>query len=162
MRHLLKTAAILILLSTIFSCSKEEMVEEISFEIAEYQYGEIDYEILELLNEYRISIGLQPVQLLDVASSVAFGHNEYMISEDEVSHNNFEQRCQQIRANVAATTISENLGYGYSSADSVVNAWLNSPGHKANIESAVFTHIGISSVKDYSNKFYYTNIFVKI
>lgn len=162
MKHLLKTATILSLLLTTFSCSKNEINQDISFEIDEYRQVAIDYEILELLNQHRITKGLQPLQLLNVISCVAFEHNKYMISKDEISHNNFGDRCQKIRATTAAITISENLGYGYTSAASVVNAWLNSSEHLVNIESPIFTHIGISSVTDSSDTYFYTNIFVNI
>jgi uncharacterized protein YkwD len=37
----------------------------------------------------------------------------------------------------------ENLANGYDSAAEVMNVWMHSPGHRANIEDCAFTHIGV-------------------
>jgi len=42
----------------------------------------------------------------------------------------------------------ENIAFGYSSAAEVVAAWMNSPGHRANILSPFFTEIGVSVLAD--------------
>ena len=42
----------------------------------------------------------------------------------------------------------ENIAKGYSSAEAVVNAWMNSSGHRANILSANFTRLGVGYVAD--------------
>ena len=43
----------------------------------------------------------------------------------------------------------ENLADGYTTADAVVNAWMASPGHKANILKPDFTTVAVSTtVKD--------------
>ena len=83
-----------------------------------------------------------------------------MIEVDNVSHDNFYQRKQIIQANENAQVVSENVAYGYTSAQSVVNAWLNSPGHKNNIEGN-FTDFDISAEQDTEGNWYYTNIFIK-
>ena len=50
-----------------------------------------------------------------------------MIEVDNVSHDNFFQRKQSLQTNASANIVSENVAYGFNSAESVVNAWLNSP-----------------------------------
>ena len=40
----------------------------------------------------------------------------------------------------------ENIAKGYASPQTVVNAWMNSPGHRANILNASYTHIGVGYV----------------
>ena len=47
---------------------------------------------------------------------------------------------------------------GYASAESVVNAWLNSSGHRANIEGNS-TRTGVSAVKSSDGVWYYTQVF---
>ncbi|HCF82769.1 MAG TPA: serine protease, partial [Ruminococcaceae bacterium] len=37
----------------------------------------------------------------------------------------------------------ENIAYGYRTPAEVVEGWLNSPGHRANILTGSFTHIGV-------------------
>lgn len=162
MRHLLKTTAILIVLLTSFSCSKDEIQEDIIQEEVKVKYESIDVEILELLNAYRISNGLQSLELLNPISAEAIIHNDFMISENEISHTNFYARSQKIIEKTRAVAVSENLATGYSSAASVVNAWLNSPSHKANIDDARYNYVGVSTKKDPNGKYYFTNIFAQI
>ena len=40
----------------------------------------------------------------------------------------------------------ENIAYGQKSASEVVNAWMNSPGHRANILNSSYSRIGSASV----------------
>ena len=47
---------------------------------------------------------------------------------------------------------------GYPSAAAVVNAWLGSAGHRANIEGSA-TRTGVSAVKSGGGAWYYTQIF---
>ena len=54
----------------------------------------------------------------------------------------------------------ENVAYVYSSAESVVNAWLNSAGHR-NIIEGDYTDFDISAEQDENGKYYYTNIFIR-
>ena len=56
--------------------------------------------------------------------------------------------------------MSENVAYGFSSAESLVNAWLNSASHRENIEGD-FTDFDISAEKNNEGKWYFTNIFIK-
>ena len=45
-----------------------------------------------------------------------------------------------------AYPLGENIAMGYSSAQSVMNGWMNSPGHRANILNPDFTHIVVGGV----------------
>jgi uncharacterized protein YkwD len=153
------------LLSTcLFSCSVQEdelqILDEQSTTKITLKYTQIDYEIVELINAYRISKGLQVLNILDEASIEATAHNIYMIEQGTPSHDNFQERSQNLRVKVGAASVSENVGFGYSTAESVVNAWLNSQGHKQNIENPGLTDFGISTKQDNNGKNYFTNIFV--
>ena len=83
-----------------------------------------------------------------------------MVEVDNVSHDNFFQRKNSLVQNASATKVSENVAYAFSSAESVVNAWLNSEGHRANIEGD-FTDFDVSAEKNIEGKWYFTNIFIK-
>jgi uncharacterized protein YkwD len=84
-----------------------------------------------------------------------------MIAKNLVNHRNFVAGSE-ITVNVmAAKTVSKNIAYNYSSAQSVVSAWLNSPAHKENIEGN-FTHFGIYIRSNTTiGKLYGTNIFAR-
>ncbi|MDR3313909.1 MAG: CAP domain-containing protein [Oscillospiraceae bacterium] len=48
---------------------------------------------------------------------------------------------------VSYVTCGENIAYGYSTAAAVMEGWMNSSGHKANILHTSFTHIGVGVVE---------------
>lgn len=166
MRKLYLLLALILFNLSLMSCSAEDdneiLDQSSSTENIKINYVQMDYEIVELINAHRISIGLNTINLLDPASKEAISHNQYMIEQGRISHDNFGSRAQVLMNEANAKKVSENVGYGYSSAQAVVEAWLNSEGHKKNIEDAAITHIGISSKTNSEGKYYYTNIFVKL
>ncbi|WP_372746350.1 CAP domain-containing protein [Lutibacter sp.] len=150
----------------LFSCSQEddgiyftESVEE--YDLDNVSYSELETEILTLVNNYRESIGLTSLSNLDIVSSVADGHTNYMIENGKVSHDNFDQRSQALMTNASAKSVAENVAYGYTTAQGVLDGWLNSASHKAVIENPNFTHFGISTETNASGRNYFTHIFIK-
>ncbi|WP_411895684.1 CAP domain-containing protein [Winogradskyella sp. A2] len=145
------------------SCSTENIAEDTinSIEVpVAPQAKQIEIEIMELINQHRILEGLNPLNDHRTVKAVAYTHTDYMIEVDNVSHDNFFQRKQSLQANASAAIVSENVAYGFSNAESVVGAWLNSPSHKDNIEGD-FTDFDISAEKNSEGKWYFTNIFIK-
>lgn len=159
---LMPLLAIVTLLS-FTSCSTESFPED-DIKAIELlnppQAKAIEIEALELINNHRITNGLSALRDLGTIKAVAFTHTDYMIEVSDVSHDNFYQRKLSLETNANARIVSENVAFGFSSAQSVVNAWLNSPGHKANIEGD-FTDFDISAEQDEDGKWYFTNIFIK-
>jgi uncharacterized protein YkwD len=145
-----------------FSCSTDSLddtTNNANTSVVVPETKVIEIEILELINDYRLSIGLNPLNNMNLIKSQAYSHTDYMIDHNNVSHDNFTQRRNYLVNNAGAITVSENVAYGFTSAESVVNAWLNSPGHKENIEGD-FTDFDISAEQNIEGKWYYTNIFV--
>lgn len=147
---------------TSFSCSTdnvEDNVEAITVSEAP-QTKQIEIEILELINDHRISLGLNSLTSLSDVKATAHSHTNYMIDTGDLSHSNFQQRKTYLINNVGATKVGENVAYAYSSAQSVVNAWINSSSHKEIMEGD-YTNFDISAEKDEQGRWYYTNIFIK-
>ena len=159
---LLPLMAIVVLLG-FTSCSTdsaaEDQINSIEVPIPP-QAKQIEIEIMEIINAHRITQGLTPLQDHGTVKAVAFTHTDYMIEEDNVSHDNFFLRKQSLQANANANIVTENVAYGFSSAESVVNAWLNSPSHKENIEGD-YTDFDISAEQNNEGRWYFTNIFIK-
>jgi len=158
---LLPAMALLALLS--FSCSTDAIDEDkIDAMSSTYvpQAKTVEVEILELINSHRINIGLTPLNGMSAIKGQAYGHTDYMIENDEVSHANFYQRKNNLINNAGAISVAENVAYAFSTPESVVNAWLNSEGHKHVIEGD-YTNFDISAEMDEDGKWYYTNIFIK-
>ncbi len=153
--------ALLAILS--FSCttdSLDDKADAIELSLITPETKTIEVEILELINNHRLSMGLTALSDMTVVKSVAFTHTDYMVDNNEVSHANFYKRSDYLKANAGATKVSENVAYGYSSAESVVRAWLKSDGHRANIEGD-FTNFDLAAEQNAEGKWYYTNIFIK-
>ena len=161
----LKLATVVLLSITIFSCAKEddgiffsESSELINNEVT---YTEIEIEILTLVNEHRQSLGLTSLNTLNIISSVADSHTDYMIETGAVSHDNFSKRADALTKNAKAKSVAENVAYGYGTAEGVVRGWLKSDGHRKIIESANYTHFGISTESNCDGRNYFTQIFIK-
>jgi uncharacterized protein YkwD len=158
---LLPVMALMALLS--FSCSTEEMPNEMidsSALVNAPAAKTIEIEILELINNHRIAMGLNPLNNLNIIKSVAFTHTDYMVEINQVNHDNFFQRKNSLIQNAGAARVSENVAYGYSSAQAVVSAWINSASHRENLEGD-FTDFDISAEQNSEGRWYYTNIFIK-
>ncbi|WP_299102204.1 CAP domain-containing protein [uncultured Winogradskyella sp.] len=165
MKNLSLTFTVLVFNLLLFSCSVEEdysISEAYNSDNFNVVYEPIDYEILEFINIHRAMLNLQPLELLNEASKEAISHNYYMIDEGTVSHDFFFLRSQNLIDAVDAKKVLENVGFGFYNAQSVVDAWLDSDGHRQNIENPNVTNIGISSTHDENGKYYFTNIFVKL
>ncbi|EDP70052.1 hypothetical protein FBALC1_10982 [Flavobacteriales bacterium ALC-1] len=145
------------------SCStdsaSEDEINSIEVPVAP-QAKQIEIEIMELINAYRINEGLNALNEHNTVKAVAYTHTDYMVEEENVSHDNFFLRQQSLEANADANIVSENVAYGFNSAASVVNAWLNSPHHRDNIEGD-YTDFDVSAEQNDEGKWYFTNIFIK-
>ncbi|HET8753189.1 MAG TPA: CAP domain-containing protein [Salinimicrobium sp.] len=146
------------------SCSKESIDEietaDLSSTVAPFAYTTFEVEVLELVNDYRVENGYSELDFMDAVSWQAEDHNAHMVAMNEVCHDDFGDRYAALVATVQAKAVSENVAYGYRTAEAVVNAWIKSEGHRKNLEGN-FTHFGISITKNDEGKFYFTNIFVR-
>ena len=151
-------------LFTLISCSSNETEETTAAKpalIQTYEYNSSELELADLINQHRVSLGLNPLQLINHVSYKSEEHNAYMIAKKVVNHDLFAERSENIMEVLGAVKVNENVAYNFITSNSALNAWLNSAGHKANIEGN-FTHFGISIRQDeVTGKKYYTNIFIK-
>ena len=149
---------------TMLSCSSnstEDLTSPTATLVQKYDYNAEELELADLINEHRVSMGLNPLETINHISYKSEEHNEYMIAKNLVNHDLFSERSQNIIQVLGAVKVNENVAFNFATPASVLNAWLNSPGHKANIEGE-FTHFGISIRENAeTGKKYYTNIFIK-
>jgi uncharacterized protein YkwD len=165
MKKLLQTMLLLAVVHIFSSCSSES-VESTNVSkselVTEYNYNVSELEVLRLINEYRVSIGLNTLVTVNHISFKSEEHDNYMIANKVVNHNDFVARSENIIAVLGAKKVGENVAYDYQSPEGVLKAWLDSPTHKQNIEGD-YTHFGIAvKIDAETGKKYYTNIFAKI
>ena len=129
--------------------------------VTTYNYNEAELKLVTLINNYRASIGLNTLEVINHISYKSQEHNIYMIDNNVVNHDYFQQRSNNLVQVLGAERVGENIAYNYQTPESAMSAWLNSPGHKENIEGD-YTHLGISiTVDETTGKKYYTNMFMK-
>ena len=163
MKKYINIVIALIFAFCISSCQKQDAYvdyEEYELTLILPETKAIEIEVLELINEHRVSLNLNQLQTMPILKSVANRHTRDMIRDGKYSHNNFYLRSEYIKFKTNAATVSENVAYGYSNASSLVNAWVSSGGHRRNIESNS-THFDISIESDINGRFYATNIFIR-
>ena len=147
---------------TMVSCSSDDSGAATDKQVVTtYNYNETELKLVTLINNYRQSIGLNTLEVINHISYKSEEHNVYMIDNNVVNHDYFQQRADNLIEVLGAERVGENVAYNYQTAESAMAAWLNSPAHKANMEGD-YTHLGISvTTNPETGRKYYTNMFIK-
>ncbi len=117
---------------------------------AEYQLNAYEQEVINLTNQERAKHGLAPLKVDTALSKVAREKSLDMQRNQYFSHNSptygspFDMMKQ---FGVSYKAAGENIAMGQRSPAEVVQAWMNSEGHRKNILSSSFTHIGVGYVE---------------
>ena len=117
-------------------------------------------EVIRLVNEIRRQNGLGELTASAELSHVARLKSQDMHDKGYFDHTSptYGSAFDMLRSfGISYRTAGENIAYGYSTPQAVVDAWMNSSGHRANILNASYTQIGVGRVQDGN---YCTQIFV--
>lgn len=117
-------------------------------------------EVVRLVNEHRAQNGLKPLEANWELSRIARYKSQDMVDNRYFSHTSptYGSPFQMIKAfGLSYRTAGENIAYGQKTPQAVVNAWMNSSGHRANILNASYTKIGVGYV---ANGHYWTQMFI--
>lgn len=120
----------------------------------------IEDQILSLINQYRKKKGLSPLIANPIIEAEARRHTIAMASHrSPFGHDGFSYRSKVITSRIKGVrATAENVAYGSRSAEEVVKGWLNSPGHRKNIEGK-FRLTGIGVARDDKATLFFTQIF---
>ncbi|MDQ0792288.1 sigma-70 family RNA polymerase sigma factor [Streptomyces sp. B1I3] len=105
-----------------------------------------DEEVVRLVNAERAKAGCEPVGTSGALATAASRHSADMVARDYFSHTSPDGTDPGDRITAAGyrwSTYGENIAKGQTTAASVMDAWMNSPGHRANILNCAFEEIGI-------------------
>jgi Ca2+-binding RTX toxin-like protein len=104
-------------------------------------------EVVTLTNQFRAQNGLAPLTLNAELSNTAQFHSQDMAQQDYFDHTGKNGSSPWDRAAMFGfggnTYMGENIAAGQTTPQQVVNGWINSPGHRANMLNANFTQIGV-------------------
>jgi uncharacterized YkwD family protein len=121
-------------------------------------------EVIRLVNVERAKAGLQRLtsnwqlcrvaryKSADMANKGYFDHTSPTYGTPFQMMENFGLRF---------SSAGENIAYGQRTPAEVMNAWMNSPGHRANIMSGSYTQIGVGLAKNRNGVCYWTQQFIK-
>ncbi|MEN8374826.1 MAG: CAP domain-containing protein [Gemmatimonadota bacterium] len=111
------------------------------------------------MNSHRIAEGCAALEWDVDVEAVATAHSQDMVDRSFFSHTNPDgdgpgDRLAQ--AEIDYSGWAENIAAGYTSGESVLGAWLNSSGHRANIENCSLMHHGVGLVDTH-----WTHVFLR-
>lgn len=121
-----------------------------------------EQKVAELVNIERKNAGLAPLTLDTAISNVA-----RLKSQDMAKNNYFAHQSPTYgsagdmltKYSIKWSAWGENIASGQKTPEAVVTAWMNSPGHRANIMSANFTKLGVGYATNANGTPYWTQMF---
>lgn len=118
---------------------------------AEIGIDDTEQRVLDLINEERARNGLGALVATQTLDAAADWMARDIATMSQLSHTDTLDRGLRDRLNAfgypSNSAIRENIAAGYSGADAVVQAWIDSPGHYANILATDVTAIGVALYK---------------
>ena len=127
-----------------------------------------DYEwaVLYLTNKMRMASDGQPLSTFSALQSAAdVRENELPLNFDHTRPDGSSYSTALDEAGISRSSSGENIAGGYmGNIDpvTVMNLWLNSPGHRANIMSSLYTHMGVGYLENSYSTSGYTAFWVQL
>ncbi len=126
------------------------------------QNNSADYakEILDLVNQERQKAGLNALELDAALCNAAQTRSQEQTVVFSHTRPNGQSCFSVLDENgISYRGAGENIAMGQRSAEEVMNGWMNSEGHRANILNSSFTKLGVGCYQDSAGKLYWTQLF---
>ena len=115
-------------------------------------------EVLALVNAERAAVGLQALRPSTCAEGFAVRWSQQMASTGAFVH----QSLSPLMSGCQARGAGENIAYGARTPTELMTMWMGSPGHRANILRASFTHLGVGIARSGTGRLYATQDFLTL
>jgi uncharacterized protein YkwD len=123
--------------------------------------------VVTLVNQHRATLGLASVSVSQTLTASANWKSLHMARYGYMEHDDPAPPVARTPADrleacgypTDRAGWGENVAYGYPSPSAVMTAWLNSPGHRANIERASFRALGVGAARSAGGTLYWTQNF---
>ena len=134
------------------------------FLLGGYVNADFESDVIDLVNAEREAQGLHPLAYDYSLAAAARDHSEDMGVQDYFSHTSLDGRTVGDRitdAGYSYNTYGENIAAGQPTPEAVINSWMSSSGHRANILNPNFCDIGVGYVyvADSTYRHYWTQDF---
>ncbi|HBC97832.1 MAG TPA: serine protease [Clostridium sp.] len=120
-------------------------------------------EVIKLVNVERSKNGLAPLKANAELSKVAAVKSQDMADKNYFSHTSptYGSPFDMMKKfGISYTAAGENIAYGQKTPEEVMNSWMNSPGHRANILNSNFTEIGVGIFRNKNGTPYWVQMFI--
>lgn len=117
--------------------------------------------VVKLVNQERAKAGLKSLsvnQAAAAAANVRAREIEGAFSHTRPNGSSFSTALKEQGASYRAA--GENIAYGQRSAEQVMEGWMNSSGHRANILNAQYTAIGVGVYRSASGTLHWVQLFI--
>ncbi|MCT4595856.1 MAG: SafA/ExsA family spore coat assembly protein [Anaeromicrobium sp.] len=124
----------------------------------------LENEVIRLVNVERSKNGLPALKANWQLSRCARYKSQDMINKNYFSHESptYGSPFKMMESfGLRFSSAGENIAKGQRTPKAVMNAWMNSPGHRNNILSRTYTEIGVGLAKDKNGVSYWTQMFMK-
>jgi len=129
--------------------------------VPEQEGQAIEQEVIQLVNVERANAGLPALKYDWELARVAEHKSQDMADKNYFSHTSptYGSPFNMMKNyGINYRSAGENIAQGQKTAAQVVDAWMNSEGHRANILNKNYTHIGVGYV---ANGNYWTQMFIQ-
>lgn len=126
--------------------------------------SELQKQIMDMTNAYRAQYSLNAYNWNSALASAAQAHAEDMANNSYFSHTGQDGSTPGKRISAKGlnyTACAENIDAGYYSAEAALNGWINSSGHRKNLISETYTHIGVGTAYNANDNLGYGTRYVQ-
>lgn len=103
--------------------------------------------VFDSVNANRVAAGVAPIAEHSRLALSSLRFSAHMAEAQVFSHDGWYENI--VSSGYEGGAFGQNIGYSsILSADQMMNAWMNSPGHRGNILSSNFQHLGVGCVRD--------------
>jgi uncharacterized YkwD family protein/spore coat assembly protein SafA len=124
----------------------------------------LEQEVIRLVNNERVKRGLSALTPNNEISQLTRIKSEDFITNNYFSHTSptYGSPFDMLRSSgIRFTAAGENIAKGQRTASEVMNFWMNSSGHRANILNSNYNQIGVGVARDRDGTIYWTQIFIR-
>ncbi|MCL2847224.1 MAG: SafA/ExsA family spore coat assembly protein [Firmicutes bacterium] len=128
------------------------------------EFRAFEQEVVRLVNAERARAGIRPplTENWEVSRVARFKSQDF-IDNNYFAHNSpiYGTPFQMLRSfGINFTAAAENIAHGQRTPAAVMNAWMNSPGHRANILNPNFNQMGVGIARDNRGNLFWTQMFI--
>lgn len=114
--------------------------------------------VLAASNVERVRAGLRPLTESSCATGYAERWAGVLAQAGALSH----QSLSKVLTGCSASSVGENVAYGNVTPEQMVGMWMASPGHRANLLNAGYTHLGVGALTQATGRTYGVQVFLRL